>query len=231
MHIMKTAGTSFARQINANFAVDEIYPAPTAERAMDEYWKVSEVRALGPDRRAGIRIFHGHFPLLVADLVGADTIVTLVRDPVERVISHLRHCERHYVGHHGRPLEAIYEDGWLHPHFFRNYQVKQFAMVPEDQPEAHNEVIDVDERRLEVARANLDRVAVLGLTERYPQFLREVVERFGWTPVRGLRLQASPGSAEVPEALRSRIREDNQADLAFYEDARERARSQQGRQR
>lgn len=62
-------------------------------------------------------------------------------------------------------------------------------------------------------------MAVLGLTERYPEFLDEVARRFGWTLTRDLHLQASPGKAEVPEGLRERIRAENAADVAFYEHA------------
>lgn len=219
LHVMKTAGTSFAHQVNTNFAVDEIYPRPDSTNHMEEYWKLKELTALGPEDRERIRAYHGHFPYLAADLVGADTTLTILREPVERTISHLRHCERHFAQHHGKPLEEIYEDPWHGPLLFRDYQVKQFAMVPEDRPKAHNEVIEVDAARYAIATANLEQVDALGLTARYGEFLDEVEQRYGWTITRGLRRQVGGGPADVPSSLRSRIVADNAADLAFYDHA------------
>lgn len=221
VHIMKTAGTSFALQINANFAAEEIYPHPHSSNHEEEYWKLAEVRALGPEELDRIRIFHGHFPSLAVDMVGADVTITLLRDPVERTISHLRHCERHFAQHRGKPLEEIYDDSWHGPLLFRNYQVKQFAMTPEDSPKAHNEVIEVDAARYDLATANLEAVDVIGLTEHHDEFLDDVQGRYAWTMKRGLRLQASPGPMEVPASFRARIVADSAADLAFYDHARE----------
>lgn len=218
-HIMKTAGTSFAHQIVANFGGDELFPDPAAPagKRRDQYWQIAEVRALDPDRIGRVRMFHGHFPFLVASMVGADTTLTLLRDPIERTISHMRHCERHFPAHRGRSWEAIYDDAWLHPLFFRNYQVKQFALTADDRPEAHNEDIVLDAGRLDIAISNLEQVTVLGLTDRYGDFLDEVRRRFGWTISTRGRQQVSPGSVDVPGALRARIEADNQMDIEFYE--------------
>lgn len=222
-HIMKTAGTSFAQHLVANFRGEQIYPFPdgTQEEHRVQYWQIAPLREVSPERRARIRLFHGHLPFLVGDLVDADVRLTIVRDPVERVISHLAHCGRHHADQRWRPLEAVYEDGWLHPLFFRNYQVKQFALTIEDNPVAHNEDIVIDDARLRIGLANLQRVDVLGLTDHYDDFLRDVVTRFGWTVGEDRRLQVRPGPVTVSSALRARIEADNQADLEFYEAARD----------
>lgn len=222
LHIMKTAGTTFAPQIQANFADEELYPRRQPVRRPEEYWKVAEVRALTPERIAGTRMFHGHFPYFVAGLVGADTTMTLLRDPVERTISHINHCARHHKGNEHRTAESLYDDPWFHPLLFRNYQVKQFALTDEDQPKAHNEVLVIDEDRLAMAVANLDKVTLFGLTDRYAEFLTEVEARFGWTINPGDPLQVAPHRLEVSDALRRRIAEDNQFDIEFYEHARRR---------
>lgn len=219
MHIMKTAGTSFAIQINDNVDPDHIYPRPGVTRHMDQYWKIAEVRGLSPDQLAPIRFVCGHFPFLVGELVDATETITLLRDPIERTVSHLRHCRRHFAQHKGRSLEAIYDDAWHHPLLFRNYQVKQFALTVDDAPKAHNEDVEVDDARLDIALANLERVTVLGLTERYGEFLGEAVERYGWAHGAESHLQASPGAVEVSGRLRDRIASENAADVTFYERA------------
>ena len=221
LHIMKTAGTSFAQHLRANFGPEELYPIPSLSHEVRErqYWEIAALRELRPEQVHQIRMFHGHFPVLAAAMVGADTTMTIVRDPVDRVISHVRHCRRHFPAHHGTSLESVYEDGWLHPLFFRNYQVKQFALTADDAPMAHNEDIVIDSGRVAAAVASLEKVDVLGLTEHYDQFLDEVVDRFGWARVGNDRLQASPGPMKVSAAFRKRIEADNQADLEFHDRA------------
>jgi hypothetical protein len=221
LHVMKTAGTSFVQHLPNNFAPSAIYPSPDTPVALrrEQYWEIDALHRLDPRIRDRIQIFHGHLPFLVADMVGADTVLTILREPVERTISHIRHCRRHFPKHRGRPLEEVYEDPWLHPLFFRNYQVKQFALTPADRPKAHNEDILLGEERLEPALRNLERVTVLGLTHRYDEFCRSITDRFGWRLTDGERLQVAPAEMRVTKALRARIEADNQLDLAFYEQA------------
>lgn len=219
-HIMKTAGTSFAQHFAGNFAPEEIYPSPQtpAEQRREQYWKIAPVRALGTEGLRGVRMVHGHLPLFVADLVDADISLTILRDPIERTISHMRHCRRHFPQHRGKSLDAIYDDGWLYPLFFRNYQVKQFSLTDADAPKAHNEDIVIDDERLRVAIERLERVDVFGLTDRYDEFVDEVRHRFGWTFRGGRhRLQTSPGPIEISRTLRARIVADNRVDVDFYE--------------
>lgn len=221
MHIMKTAGTTFAQHVKANFPPEQIHPHPDvgAEHAT-QYWQIKELRNLSPQRRAEIRMYSGHFPYAVGDLVGADVIFTILRDPIDRTMSALRHCERRFPQHRGKPLEAIYEDDWHHPTLLLNYQVKQFAMTSDDPLRGHIDVINMDEDRFKVAVANLEAVDLLGLTDRFGEFTDAVAQRFGWTIDPVLNLQVSPPDDRDERALRQRIAADSAADLAFYEHAK-----------
>lgn len=218
MHIMKTAGTSLAWQLDKAFPPQAIYPTPGSHRHMDEYWKIDEVRALSDAQRRPIRLFHGHFPSMLGDMVGADRTITLLRDPVERTLSHIRHCERHFPQHHGKPLEQIYEDDWHHPLLFRDYQVKQFALTAADEPKGHTDVIDVDDERVGIAREALERVTHLGLTDRYDELIDDLRRATGWPIHSGPRLQVGDGDRDDADVgdLRERIAHDSAADVAFY---------------
>ena len=222
MHIMKTAGTSFAQHLEPNFADDEIYPHPSTKGPvhMEQYWKVAELRALTAEDRARIRVYAGHFPYVASRIVDADTTLTILRHPVARTYSALRHLERHFPQHHGKALEAIYEDDWHNPTWLRNYQVKLFALTLEDDPTAHIDVVVVDEARFRVAVGHLEEMALFGLTERYDEFTAEVARRYGWSFRDAKRLQVGGEADDVPAALRRRIEEDSAADVAFYEHAR-----------
>jgi hypothetical protein len=115
-------------------------------------------------------------------------------------------------------LEAIYDDPILHACFLRNHQSKIFALSQADNPETYRDLLEVDDRRLTMAKENLDRVDVVGVVERYDEFLRAVEARFGWRIDPSTRLRVGP-AGDVSDALRRRIRSDNEADLDFYEHA------------
>jgi hypothetical protein len=220
MHIMKTAGTSFARHVEANFPAEQIYPDVGGPRHQEQYWKVEELRALPERRRREIRMYHGHFPFVIRDLVGASRTLTLLRDPVERTISHVRHCRRHFPRHAGRSLEEVYDDAWHNPTLFRDYQVKQFAFTADDDPKGHIDVLAIDEERFRTAVDHLEQVTVLGLTHRYPEFTEAVERHLGWRLRSPRRLQVAPDEDPVPDSLRRRIVADSTADIHFYEHAR-----------
>jgi hypothetical protein len=182
---------------------------------------IDYLTGLPPERRARIKVYTGHFPFVAAELVGGDLItLTVLRHPVERTISYLKHCKRYHEHQRALPLEEIYEDPFNFPALIRNHQAKLFAMTPEDEPESYLDIIEIDDRRLEIAKANLERVDVLGLQEHFPEFLEEMSSRYGWRfgAVDDKHVSTEPG---VSESFRRRIAEDNAADLDFYEHARQ----------
>jgi hypothetical protein len=220
MHVMKTGGTTFVQHIWANFPPESVYPGPTrgVERQR-AYYMIDELRRISPGRRRSLRIFSGHFPFVVGDLVGADVTLAMVRNPVDRTMSFLRHCKRYQERMVDMTLEEIYDDGWMYPLYIRNYQAKLFAMTADDKLESHLDVIDVDHARLEIALANLERVDVLGLHERYPEFLEIMRNQHGWRIDHVPDMRVSTESWEVPPHLLERIATDNAADMALYERA------------
>jgi hypothetical protein len=155
--------------------------------------------------------------LLDRDLV----TLTMLRDPVARTISYLRHCKRHHPRHHDLALEEIYEDAFLFPTLIHNHQVKIFAMTTSDRLESYMDVIDIDDERRRIAEANLERADVIGLHERYDEFLGEIQRRFGWKIRERASWRVSEESWELSDSFRRRIEADNAQDVAFYEFARE----------
>ena len=103
-------------------------------------------------------------------------------------------------------------------------------MTTDDRLESYMDVIDVDDRRLEIAMENLEAVDVLGLHERYGEFLDDLRGRFGWRFDREINRRVGREQWEVPSRLRQRIADDNAADMTFYEHA-VRLHEQRGRAR
>ena len=228
IHVMKTAGTSLVSDLKKTFPDEQIYPHRTLDKSdpadVEPYTNIADLIAISPERRAAIRVYAGHFPYMVSQMMGIDfATLTLLRDPVERTVSVLKQFKRLTERLQASTLEEIYDDEFTFRHFVHDHQTKVFSLTPEDNPRAILRAIDVDEHRLAAAKANLETVDVIGLTERYPAFIEELRSRFGWWP-NGLdqpaRTNVSSESWAVDESLRQRIALDNAIDMEFYDYAR-----------
>lgn len=240
VHVMKTGGTTVMRNLRETYSLDEIYPYRALDIRYDEgrleierHLSLPYLLSLSEERRRRIKVYTGHFPYVVRELLGGPLVAaTILRDPVERTLSLLRQFRRKapWMGEPGLrspltelTLEEVYEQPLVFEPLVHNHMTKIFSMTVDDDPQTYMDVIDVDEHRLERAKANLGEVEVLGLIERYDEFLDEVEARFGWQIVRGARKNATPASeiGPVDPALRRRIAEDNALDMELYEHARE----------
>lgn len=139
IHIMKTGGTSLADIISANFDADERYPdaciAPDAGivRRFEAYLYVPGLVADVNALNGKLRMVRGHVPYAVRSLLNDSYVaMTLLREPVERTLSYLKHCKRYHTEHQGLELEEIYEDPWFHATFVHNYQTKLFSMSAQE---------------------------------------------------------------------------------------------------
>lgn len=234
VHVMKTGGTTLFRNLRANYELDQLYPYRKLDIQFDgpkvdvqHHLSVPYLVGLGPERHERIRVYTGHFPLVAADLLRRKlTTVTLLRDPIERTISLLRQFMRKAPWLDPTPgptlesstLEEIYEQAIVFEPLIHNHQTKIFSMRSSDDPQSYMDVINVDRERLAFAKQNLAGIDVLGLTERYDEFLDDLHAWFGWDVERDARANATPASEIQPvsDALRRRIAEDNAIDLELY---------------
>ena len=132
---MKTGGTSFAKHLNDNFSTSEHYPAaclaPDADltRRMEAYMNVPRLVADVNTLHGQLRVVRGHVPYAVRSLLhGQYETMTILREPVDRILSYLKHCRRYHQEHGELTLEQIYEDPWFNATFIRDYQTKIFSM-------------------------------------------------------------------------------------------------------
>lgn len=139
IHVMKTGGTSFADIIDANFDVNQRYPGDILEneenafRHMEAYLYAPGILAAVQAQPEKYRIICAHVPYAIRALLPGDYItLSVLRDPITRTISYLKHCRRYHKEHMGLPLEEIYEDEWFNASFMSNYQTKLFSMTPQE---------------------------------------------------------------------------------------------------
>jgi hypothetical protein len=229
IHVMKTGGTSFVFDVLKTFPAERVYPNKTLDRShpadIEPYTRIANLLEISPERRADIQVYAGHFPYMACEMMGIDFVkLTLLRHPVDRSISVLKQFKRLVERFHSSPLDEIYQDEYVFRHFIQNHQTKIFSLTREDNARAFLRAIDVDEHRLADAKANLAKVDVIGLNERYGDFIDELRDRYGWWPS-GLDAPARSNVSREPweagEALRRQIALDNAIDLEFYDYARQ----------
>ena len=148
----------------------------------------------------------------------------MLREPVERTLSHLRHHRKMNAEARDLPLETIYEDVFR-PAFFANHMVKMFSLTAEEiATSAARDTwamvmrIDFTPDRLARAKEHVGRSTCSGLHDPFDDFCAELQSRFGWQLGEPLYANRTPAEA-VPASLRARIASDNAIDLELYEHA------------
>lgn len=225
IHIMKTGGSSLRRLLWNGLEPDQIYPA-TDGRALAEQrvanFDPRPLLALTPAEHAPIRLYAAHLPYFAQEVMPRPlTMLTVLREPVARTVSFLRHCQRYNPQHRDLSLDAIYDDAMNTAMFVTNHQTKVFAVERGDQGASVAAGLAIDDARFALAVERLRTVELVGVQEDYEAFVARVAHRFGWPDQEIPRARVAPEGEPVPAALRRRIEADVGADLEFYEIGRE----------
>jgi hypothetical protein len=228
VHIPKTAGTTLNSILAHQYAPDDLHevmmrgmswiaPAPRLlPKPLLSFSKIRRLKsALRRPRKP--RVIHGHFDLSLMTLLpqGARCF-TLLRDPVERAISHYYHYRRMSRD----PIHALAMKSTL-----REW-VSACGLVEMDNGQTRRLAGEmslpcgrVTPALLERAKANLARFAVVGLTERFEESLVLLSRAFGWTlqplPARNVG-EDRPRRTEVGQDALEAIERSNDLDLELY---------------
>ena len=222
VHLQKTAGTALWRRLQLQFRPEAVYPGPGDGTPPESVVSVPHLVERWRQRREEIRIVTGHFPLCTVTLLDAPFVtMTVLREPVDRTLSYLRHHRDSTPEDLHRSLEEIYDDpvrfGLLH-----NHMVKMLSLSTEEMTDGVLTPVDFDGPRLERARAGLDGVDVVGFQEDFDAFCDELAERFGWELGAPIFMNRSTpiDPSEVSAEFRARIARDNALDRELYDYAR-----------
>jgi hypothetical protein len=221
VHLQKTAGTTLQRRLAHQFDEVATYPGPGDGIAPDAVLLVDHLAARFAARRDEIRLVTGHFPLATTEVLGVPfRTFTVLRDPVERTLSYLRHHRTLEPGDAERPLEDIYEDRFRFEGLIHNHQVKMLSLRPDEMPAGAMTVVHFTAEHLERAKAAIEAMDVVGVQDEFEPFCDALAGRFGWDlgdPHFSNRTRKVP----VDDAFRARIAADNALDVALHEFTRE----------
>jgi hypothetical protein len=221
VHVQKTAGTALLRRMKHAFGQTAIYPDASDGELPDAVLVHEQLAERFAARRDEIRVITGHFPLCVAEILDADfTTLTILREPVERTLSYLRHHRVLLTEDRDVPLEEIYADPFRFQGLVHNHMVKMFALTPETMTAGVLTPVQFEAHHLELAKERLATVDVVGVQERFEDYCSELERRFGWDlgpPMFANRTE----HVEVSDEFRARIAEDNALDVELFEYARD----------
>lgn len=216
LHVPKTAGTTLNRLIEWEYDLFEMYSLdPVFFR-----WSARHLRTLSKRRLNKIRVVKGHMLFGLHQILPRPAIyITVLRDPVERVLSAF-YFIRSYKWH---PLYWKFKrENWTLEDFVTrlprdNVQCKMVAGA------AYEAVYEqpCTAEMFEQAKRNLDKhFTVVGLTERFEETLALMKLRFGWKLKFYSRFNVTryhPKRRDLPQAILKLISEKNTFDIMFYQ--------------
>lgn len=204
VHIPKTAGSSVASWLSARFGPDSVCPA----RIWDDLVRMD------PAEISLYPIFAGHFAMDLAAFIGSDVVsATVLRNPVDRTLSHYRHVfrkSRHprhsYVVSQSFDEFVLDQNNWP---MIENFQARYLLQTPLDfrffvsrlgpteNTRGRLSLLSEEARYAfdkayveDMALRNLDSLRIVGTTDRLGEFLSAVA-----TAMDGSDASVSP---EVP---------------------------------
>ena len=211
LHIPKTGGRSLQNIILRQYSVEEVIT--------DAHQKLGEIAAWSDEHKRAIRYIQGHFVFGIhKSFPQKCKYITLLRDPIDRIISHYYYIKRSA----SHPLNRVVEeqrldlDGYVTSGIcdeVRNDQVRLIAGVERGG--------SIDEAKmLSMAKENIDKeFLVVGLMEKFDETLMLLKKRLNlrWVYY-GVRNQTlkRPLKEQIPVSTLRLIAEKNQADMDLY---------------
>ncbi len=223
VHLQKTAGTTLRDRFRATFPDVAIYP--NADDGRDKRLSVISLSHLlerWKVRKGEIRVVAGHFPLSTVELLDADFVtVSILREPVDRTLSYLRHQKKINPDDRDRSLEEIYDDPFRFNGLVRNHMVRMFSIGADEMGPGDGVLTDVPDStaRLERAQEAVAGLDAFGLQPCFEEFWGEFASRHDLVAGEPLRSNATEPE-DAPDHLVDRIRSDNELDVALYDFAR-----------
>lgn len=204
------------------FGHDAVYPADHDGDAVERVIDIDNLNARLQVRGDEIQVITGHFPLATAELLeGEYSSFTLLREPVNRTLSFLRH-QRTFGSRWDDVDDAdIYHHPPLFDGLIHNHMTKMLALRPDEIVEAGGlAAVEMTTAHLELAKENLSHLAVIGIQEDFPAFVESLNARYRWSLGEPVSANRTSGSAHV-QSLREQIASDNELDIELYNYAKE----------
>lgn len=216
LHLMKTGGRTLVHILKQNYDKEtRFHCSQKPGETLQDLQRMSE------EQRRSLQLFYGHIEFGLHELLPqSSTYVTLLRHPVERVISHYYYgffTEKHYthdlVNTQNISLTDYMKYGMTE---LDNGQTRRIAGAMSSQIPFGKCTPEL----LETAKRNLDeKFLLVGLTERFDEFLLLLGRSLGLKQMLYTRSNVNTqksASRPITEADRASVLNYNQLDLDLY---------------
>ena len=210
LHIPKTAGTTLRTILSQAFPEDVFPAANELEANKGEYLPFDALRDRF-DLVTSRRFVMGHYSLSeLLELFPDREIITCLREPFARTASAIGHYARVY----GIPAQELLNDAHRVKYQIVNSQIRYLTPCP-----LADWTVEYSESLVDKALQNLERVKIIGIQERFPQFIASVAAELQLPSHIRLDQRENIGSTDINEQLApfaDQIREMIAGDLELY---------------
>jgi O-antigen biosynthesis protein len=221
LHIPKTAGTTLRTILSEAFPKD-IFPSASELAASGNDYLPFHALKDQLDLVAPRRFVMGHYTLpQLLELFPDRTIITCLREPFARTASVIGHFGRV----HGISVQELFNNSGLVQSQIVNPQIRYLAPRP-----LADWTIESSESLVDTALQNLERVKIVGIQERFPQFMASVAAELQLPSRISFDRRVNVGSTDISDQLApfaDQIREMIAGDVELYRQVCLRAGSQQ----
>ncbi len=215
LHIPKTAGATLRQFIDQNYDRSRVFDVLQRSRTSPE-----ALAAMPEDEKRRIQLIYGHFYFGLHDsLPQRTTYLTMLRDPVNRVLSHYYYVIKTPMHRlHQRVVsERMTLEDYIHSKLtdeLDNGQVRMLSGIP---------AVPIGECSPEMLRLAKDNLVkhftAVGLTERFDDSLRLFARVYQWKPaaVQSMNVNEKRQSKnEIPPNVLRWVEKMNELDMDLY---------------
>ncbi|MGN7297441.1 sulfotransferase family 2 domain-containing protein [Ferdinandcohnia sp. SAFN-114] len=206
LHMPKTGGTTLKKILKKNYPKDKSFDVYETQSELD-----SILKAVASKKPV---LIQGHLPFGIHSYFSSNcTYITLLRDPVNRVIS-----EYYFI--RSIPWHEQY-------HMVKNLTLEEFQQLPQKQNIQTHLILGnhrkgpIQNKEIEIAKEILkNHFAVVGITEMFNESLFLMAKKFGWKNTHYKKANITknkPSIEQIAFTTIEAIRENNQMDIEIYE--------------
>lgn len=211
MHIPKTGGQTLRSVVEQNYKEGDVFRCyPTNPK----YPNLEDFKNISDQEKERMKIIIGHIDYGIHNYISHDYrgYITMMRDPVDRVISSYQHVMRNSekLRNNCASILKLYEKERM---FLDNFQTRMISGINPEFGQCYDEMLDQ-------AIENIDKhFLMIGLNERYDETLRRFAKLLNWNSIEYERVNSTPNkltSKCFSKIEINKIKEMNKLDIQLY---------------